>query len=219
MRSSLHSQVSYWIPDKIWPDETVFVIGGGSSLTTFDWLPLHNKNIIGCNDAYLLGDWVDVCLFGDKIWWEAHEVRPEFVLYSGLKICCAHFSGSLDDKDLSHWMHCSGVKIIQRTPLGLRTDGCVAWNWSTGATAINLAVLLGAKRIVLLGYDMKGNNWHQDNLHSSPPDFERFKKGFEAFAKGLEELNSNIFNAVEVLNAGPDSDLDVFPKVKLEDVL
>ena len=112
---------------------------------------------------------------------------------------------------------------MDRWPKGLVLDrpGKIAWNYSTGAFAINLAILFGAHRIVLLGYDMKldengENNWHPNKLdNSNPCVFKKFVNGFEMLKKEMKLQCPH----VQVLNAGPDSLLETFPKIDLETVL
>jgi len=76
------------------------------------------------------------------------------------------------------------------------------------------------KRIVLLGFDMRKvdgkTNWHDD--YGVPKKFQfnpysRFLKPFDGIAKDLNRQN------VECVNATPDSALDVFPKLSLDEVL
>ena len=87
--------------------------------------------------------------------------------------------------------------------------------------AINLAMLLGSTRIILLGYDHKigkegQGNWHVNNIDGPKESvFFKFRNGFKIIKTELDTE----FPMVEVLNAGPDSDLDVFEKIDLKDVL
>ena len=106
---------------------------------------------------------------------------------------------------------------LLRKSSGLHTDA-LGWNGSTGATAINLALLLGAKRVYLLGFDMKLSvkgtpNWH-DKLIDKPSAtiYFKFKEGFVHVARDL----SSKFPGREVVNVTDDSDLNVFPKISVE---
>jgi len=54
-----------WHPPKIWNNGTVFILGGGPSLLDNNFDLIENKHVIGINNAYRLGDWVDICWFGD----------------------------------------------------------------------------------------------------------------------------------------------------------
>lgn len=119
-------------------------------------------------------------------------------------------------------------------PLWIRGGG------NSGYQAVNLAVHLGAKKIVLIGFDMKGSggkvHWHD----AHPPGMNNprdgrfivvptadggtqriFSKGnfenwCETFATAVPDLERA---GVEVVNATEVSALTVFPMARLEDVL
>lgn len=167
-----------WTVPKIWEGSTAFIIGGGPSLETMDWAPLRSHRIIGCNDAYMLGPWVDVCMFGDISWFNTHDHKwiefPEGVeapswahkancrkvaglkQFYGLKVTCC-------ERDIELEGPRSDIFQLERMPRGLslRPDR-VGWNCNTGAAAINLAILFGVTRIILLGFDMKGRKWKDE---------------------------------------------------------
>lgn len=92
-----------------------------------------------------------------------------------------------------------------------------------GFQALNLAVLAGSTRIVLLGYDMKPgpkvggrlkNNWHDEHVRQTPGGhYDVYRLAFKKAAPAIVRLG------VEVLNATPGSALEVFPRVELESVL
>ena len=201
-----------WKAPRIWPDSTVYIIGGGESLNKEKDLPLiHDKRVIGCNDAFLLGDWVDVCWFGDNRWWEWN--REKLRDFGGLKVCCC--SGLKNRIDL---------KLLSRN--GNKSEGIgenpyyVSWNRSTGASAINLAYHFGAKKIVLLGFDMKRvegkDNWHDNHKikHTkTTPPYNRYLQAFIAISKDAKTLG------VEIINCSMDSAITQFDKVSLEEVL
>lgn len=208
MKQVPRSTSPYWDPLPIWKGEQVFLIGGGPSLKEMDWAPLFLKRNIGLNDAYLLGEWVDMCFWTDSPWLEAH--RKCLKMFKGYKITAQS----------TRPMGLPGVLWVDRRPKGLFPSHRIAWNWSTGAAAINLALLLGAVQIVLLGYDMKKGpkgekNWHPNNVSSGETPFNRFREGFQCVVEKLHQM----FPGVEVLNAGPDSALECFCKVQLKDVL
>jgi len=198
-----------WKTTCFWANETVFIIGGGSSLKGFDWTPLHAKHVIGCNDTYQLGDWVDICCFGDAKWCRRH--RDELAKFKGLKVT---WRDEFEDEP--------DVMVLKGRPgeLSLESDR-IGWNTNTGALAINLAVKFGCTKIILLGFDMKlsndgSSNWYK-NLLDRPNKviFKKFYKGFECLKA---EMKTKVPDVV-VLNANPDSDLDLFPKITLEEAL
>jgi hypothetical protein len=76
----------------------------------------------------------------------------------------------------------------------------VCWNNTNGASAINLAYHLGAKKIVLLGFDMKKvngkRNWHDDHLsHKDAPDpYKKYLIPFKNISEDLEAVNVELIN-------------------------
>ena len=216
----------FWTAPRIWPDQTVFIIGGGPSLQDFDWNLIKQYRCIGCNDAYQLGDWVDVCCFGDAPWYHIHYkekldsqdrgIIPGLESFNGLIVTC---HPEFHDN--------SNVRCMLRKPRGFSVRPFeVAWNCNTGSASINLAYHLGAKRAVLLGFDMgfdKDNksNWHYnikdpEQIKTNPHVFEKFQDWLPYMEK---ERQAKVGDTFKILNATPNSALEVFPKVKLEDVL
>jgi hypothetical protein len=98
-----------------------------------------------------------------------------------------------------------------------KTNGLMTGQ-NSGFQAINLAVLAGAKRIALLGYDMKATggkaHWFGDHpIQTAPSVFSAMINNFPSLVKPLGTLG------VEVLNCTPGSALECFPKRALESVL
>lgn len=210
----------FWHAPKMWLGSTVFLIGGGTSLRDMDWSLLHGRRTIGCNDAYLLGPRVtDICYFGDRGWYRRHTrptvdigmgPQPGLLQFSGLKVTC-----------LSEMVGYKGLLVLQRRPRTIEEAPRVGWFTSTGASAINLAAILGAKKIVLLGYDMtlgpdKMNNWHLNLVHN--PNQGIFKKFIEMMGHLKKDMELK-HPDVEILNANPESRLELFPKIEREELL
>ena len=199
----------FWTPETKWKDQDVFIIGGGVSLEKFDWELLRPDDIftIGCNDAYLRGpDICNICLFGDLKWWREHQRGLESFRESG-KGAVFTSCPQLYKKEKTSWLW-----LMNRNGRGLQRDA-LGWNKNTGAGAVNLALLLGAKRVFLLGFDMHltggRSNWHDNNLDKpNEAVYPRFLKGFERMQKDMGKfLGSEIFNITD------DSSLDIFPKI------
>jgi len=197
-----------WIPEKIWNNQDVFILGGGNSLERFDWNILKNENTIGCNDAFKHGKEIcKICIFGDVKWFRTFE--RELALYKG----SVFTNSSQLQKTNLPWLW-----TMTRKAYGLHKDA-LGWNGSTGTCAINLAVLLGAKRIFLLGFDMhlskdKRANWHPNRLDKPNKDiYSKFLRGFRKLAVDLKEK----FPDTQVVNVTDDSSLDLFPKVGVDE--
>src|SRR4030095_303323 len=101
----------------------------------------------------------------------------------------------------------TGTTGLETIPSGLRTGH------NSGYQAINLAVHLGARTIVLLGYDMSGDHFfggHPD--HTRPP----FQRCLRAFTTLLEPIAALV---VTGWNGTRSTSLTCFPQPALEDVI
>ncbi len=196
-------QPELWTPDQEWKGQDAVIIGGGPSLKGFDFSVLAGKNVIGCNDAFNLGsEIVKFCIFGDHSWWQKNKWKLE--KFQGRVVTCC--------PTVMPYLVPGLLKMEQRVH-GLHSGSTLGWNYSTGAAAINLAVSLGAKRIYLLGYDLKrsptdSSHWHDWNprtrIHDS--SFERFQRGFKEVRGGL--------NGTQVYNVTDGSSLlETFPRI------
>lgn len=182
-----------------WKGQSAIVIGGGPSLKAFQFKFLIGENTIGVNDAFRLGPKITkICLFGDSTWW--HKVKFDLDQY--IKAGGRAFSvcPSLEGFNLPN------ICQLERAPRkALGAGGALAWNFSTGAAAVNLAVNLGAAQIFLLGFDMglaldKSSHWHQYLYRQTASEdvYVRFLRGFDALAKGLKELpDVKVFNVTD----------------------
>ena len=181
-----------------------------------DLTPIKNRHVIGCNDAYLYGPWIDFCFFGDKSWFRGNAMREGHrEALKGFKGICVHPAKKTVIKD--RW-----VKIIRRQAHRYGIDDkpdVVLWNKNTGLCAIDFAVKLGASLIILLGFDMKlseeGNsNWHEDNFISpKQADYDRFKGCAPAIAEDARALG------VGIINANPESTMDAFDRMTFQESL
>ncbi len=185
-----------WKVPKLWEGKTVYIVGGGSSLKDLDLSLIENQYCIGINNAYMLGDWIDICWFGDSRWLDWHinidKLKKGWESFKGIKAsCCVKVK---DDREIKY------VKLSSKQS-GIDIDPCkVSWNRTSGTSGINLAYHLGAKRIVLLGFDMGlingRKNWHEDHFpHKDVPDpFPKFLKCWEFIFEDLKRLGVEIIN-------------------------
>lgn len=195
---------------RLFPNETVVCLGCGPSLTAADVESCRGKaRVIAINDAHRLSQWADVLFACDDKWWTAHQGVPSF---TGLKFTL--------DKKAERW---PGVQALRRAgPSGLELDPAegIRTGGNSGYQAINLAVQLGASRVILLGYDMqrdkKGrSHWfgkHPGALEQHSP-FSAFRAAFSTMVQPLKKAG------VEVINCSRESALDAFPRRPLADVL
>lgn len=225
-----------WSVPKIWNEGTCWIIGGGASLTSQFNIPkkivekvqtgelpisayspymslLHDKHVIAVNGAFRLGDWIDICFFGDKNWY--FQNAKALNDYKGLLVGCPEFL------QVQGWQNL-GIKYLQKDhskKFGISTDPSkVCWNNNSGSAAISIAYNTGCKRIVLLGFDMtlsptgKGH-WHNLYNGKTTMPFYKHLTGFEQIALDAKRLG------IEIINASPDSKITQFPKMNIEEIL
>ena len=151
------SIIPLWQAPKMWPGETVVCIGGGPSLTIqqIDMVYRANSNVIAINDAYRMAPWADVLYASDKNWWDWHEGVQGF---EGVKV---GLRGSKDGTGYEgewngvDWHDVRAMAYNGDDGLEVRDSRFLRTGSNSGYQAINLAVHFGAKRIILLGYDMQ----------------------------------------------------------------
>ena len=82
---------------------------------------------------------------------------------------------------------------------------------------VNLAYLFGAKKIILLGFDMKRDKDKKSHWHGDHPGFLNKSLPVEKWIKNFKQLALDLKSeGVHVINATRDSDLECFEKQKLE---
>lgn len=232
-----------WQVPRIWEDGDVWILGGGPSITAQFGIPdsvvdsvikgtspasvyspymscLHDKHVIGINVAYLIGDWIDMVFFGDVGFFLKHEQK--LAEFPGMKVSCHPRADRYEwikytPKDNSH-------------PRGISDNPkMVSWNSNSGAAAISIAANAGARRIILLGFDMKldGDNkqhWHDlygKIANQNKKDLKRHNRTpFERHLRGFEDINKDARRrGIEIINACPDSAIKQFPKMSLKELL
>lgn len=142
------------------------------------------------SDAYRLAPWADALVSADAAWWKAH---PEAFKFTGSKF------GLIHDFQKVH-----GVE-----PFG------AASGTNSGLLGLMVAAHLGAKKILLLGFDLHspGDHFfgkHPAPLKSTPPSrMEVFKKQFSQYKP----------KGVEIINCTPGSALECYPRGMIENCL
>lgn len=129
-----------------------FICASGPSLTQKDVDYIKGKGtVITINNTYQLAPWADIVYACDARWWQAY---PEVFEHKGRKISILY-----DHPEVEKWPFNNNLNGLGETKI--RTGG------NSGHQAINLAYLLGATEIILLGYDMQStggkSHWHGDH--------------------------------------------------------
>jgi len=199
-----------WFPRPVWEGASCYIVGGGPSLEGLSWDALRGRNVLGCNAALYLGvEIVPIILFGDAAFLRQHRAALDrYVEQGGQVVSC---SPRLQDPP-------SYVKVMGKVLHGLAPNA-LGWNGNTGAAAVNMALLLGADPIYLLGFDMQLSPTGRSNFHTAysvPPNakaYNRFLRGMDRVAQDLGRMfpDQRVINLEDGTSA-----LTVFPKESLK---
>lgn len=228
MEGSRYSEVS-----RGWLNETVVLLGGGPSLSGSQVRMVAaahaNRNVkcIAINDAYHLAPWADILYAADSrwYWWQQHGkasvgLSPEVVRWNwsrfGGEKCSIESGSTVNDEAVHVLRNLHGNKH----GVGLSTNPrALVTGRNSGFQALNLAILAGAKRIVLLGFDgCPGGDGRSHWFGEHPIPTHEAVYGY--IRQSMMSAKEDIAAAgAQVLNASPGSAINAFEKVSLCDVL
>lgn len=146
-----------------WKGQPAYVVGGGPSLSGFDWsLLAGRRNVVAINGAIKTCPWASFFFTEDLRVIELYHKSPEWHTFQGVKVFHAlkpSFAARALELD-------SSIQIIDRKredKFWSRSfeDG-LSISSNSGVGALNLVHLLGADPIYLLGFDCRGLNFHKD---------------------------------------------------------
>lgn len=211
----------YTDPGHPWQGKTVFCLASGDSLRRLDaseWALIRDAQrdgdvVLAVNSSIKTarngGCEPNALIFTDQNWFEDNEplIRafkgPVFTLSRRAKVAMPELLR---------------LENITRGDFGLcppLRDGR-----STGHRAVSLAVMCGAKRVVMLGYDMRvdpdtgRSHCHDDYQHTET--MKSYRDEFIPSFNGWHQDGLRV--GCEIVNATDGTALDEFPKVRLMDV-
>jgi hypothetical protein len=168
--------------------------------------------VIVVSDAYRMLPDADMLYSSDSRWWLHHEGAHGF---RGKKWST---TGPYPGNDKTALQAAYGLSLVNgETGSTFTADpAAIRHGQNSGFAALNLALHTGARRVVLVGYDMRNTGGrahffgnHPKGLHTGDPS--RFVKNFRAAV-------SSIPAGVQVM-CGTPSALTMFPQVPLHDAL
>jgi hypothetical protein len=108
--------------------------------------------------------------------------------------------------------------VLSRNDIGLGLDA-IHTGGNSGYQAVNLAFIMGAKKIILLGFDMQRTggkmHFHGDHKEMNNPNDGLFRQWVQNFNLMAVDLDAA---GVEVLNATRETALTCFPRVSISDI-
>lgn len=204
--------VPFWPWDRRFAGLTVVLVGGGPSHAAADLAALRGHCLIAinssCRKVRPIATPHDMLIFSDNSWSENHPALltdwPGPVVTSN-RNTKARLGNAVLRLDITALTEAIGVgpDFVQA---------------STGHTAAALAAEMGARRVVLIGFECRmvsgRSHGHTDYLDHDPAHYaERFLPGWRHLAPALAA------RGVEVVNATPDSAITEFPFLPLAEAL
>jgi len=196
--------------------KTIGIAASGPSLTREDCTTLIDvcDTTIAVNDTYRMGDFSHLYA-ADSRWWK-HHIGTVAVDFEGRCWSCEP-KGDTNwgkDSEADAW----GITVMRCHVggTGLSKDpGEVVGGQNSGYQAINLALHLGADRIILIGYDMTWtggkSHWfgdHPEELNNAKPD---------KYAANFKTIKPKDYG-IEIINCSRFTHLDAFPVHNLDDI-
>lgn len=197
---------------RIFDGETFVVIASGPSLNLRQVAAVYRARVsencaaIVVNDSYQAAPWADVLYACDYKWWEHH--KPWVKYFGGICYSCMPEVAIAWQR--VHWIPFQDAPGLSSDPEIIHS-GC-----NSGYQAVNLAALMGAQKIVLLGFDHTCNgqkHWfgnHPGNLNKYS-DYHRWI----ADAWATVPVSAGKMG-IDIVNCTPGSLLDMFRQNSLE---
>lgn len=203
------------IADGAWKGRRCFVLAGGPSLASVDLSRLRGELTLGLNVAFLHGPTAN--LVYDLRLMERLSGDPRWAAYGGEKL----------------WLNSEQRNVRGRFPgvreLSEAVDmyGQQAWGRAlarglyrgnnAGSAAINLAEVLGADPVYLLGYDLRGKGGRSANWHAEYGTWSQEELVYMSYLEDLGRVAKKVRS--RVFNLTPGSALRSFPTADLDEVL
>jgi hypothetical protein len=200
-----------WFPD--WRGETVAIIASGPSAKKAGIDLLQGRaRVLAINESWQLAPWADALYGCDGRWWRWRGGVPKF---KGLKIGY--------DFDSNEFAEIHRIVIPDRKcdTILLEPLGHIGAGGNSGFQALNLVAQFGARRILLVGYDMRvdlGAHWHPPHYpplsNPHPNDnLPRWRKAIDGAQKCFSALG------IEVINCSAVSLLREYRKATIAEVM
>lgn len=167
------------------------ILATGPSMSQAVADSVRGLNVIAVSDAYRLAPWALAMVSQDRAWWKAN---PAALKFAGRK-----FSGGREP-----------VEGTEKLPDVLTGS-------NSGVLGIRAARFLGAKRIVLLGFD--GHGTHFFGPHIGPLKNTSDARRVVHMEQHRQEAHACKWAGVEVWNCTPGTAIPHYRKAELQDVM
>lgn len=184
-----------------WSNRTAVVLASGPSLTAADCELVRDQftlRVIAVNATFRMAPWADVVYVGDFAAVRQYNREVEAMTTS------------------QHWTCCS----MSKQQFGWNLAPGLSRGGNSGHQALHLAAKFGAKRILLLGFDMQLGPEGQRHHHAEHPAPLQQRSLFDEWIRKMAVLAKELeAKGVSVVNCSRVTALTCFPCQTLEDAL
>lgn len=187
-----------------------FIVGGGPSLKGFDFERLKGRQVLAINRAFQVLPDAQAIYFSDRRFWLWY--REELAAHSGVRLSgkwpnAKYDPDPLDDIEYFEFAGREGLEIDY--PL-------IRHGNNSGYAAINVAYHLGARTVVLMGFDMqrsKSGNSHWHDGYIKPARDSAWQKMLPSFPSIVLPAKAA---GMTIINATDGGALDCFPRMSVD---
>lgn len=200
-----------WFPD--WTGQVAVVVASGQSASQVGLEQTRGRcRVVVVNSSFRLAPWADVLYAADRQWWEHNH--GDVLGFSGLKITARE---SIGKKFNIKIVNVKTISEAEAHCFHLEPKGTIGHSGNSGFQALNLPLQFGSRKIVLVGFDLFGEHWHDKHIeplrNPRPGAMELWRERLDAQATRLKAMG------VEMLNASDQSALTAYPKMSLNEAL
>lgn len=193
--------------------ETFVIVASGPSLTKEQVDYCRGKaKVMVINDNYKIAPWADYLYGCDAHWWDWH--KEDVKDFHGVRFT---LNEAWDNyRDLINLLKINVVQSMAGD--GLTKSNVIFQGANSGHQAINLAYLLGARKIILIGYDMQESpegvgHWFGEHPDGVRSPYNEWIPGYNKLANDCRE------RGVDVVNCTISTALKCFRMDTLENAL
>lgn len=217
-----HNKITTKFKTRDWSGFSCYIIGGGPSLSGFDFNRLKGKITIGINRSFEFFE-STILYFMDYEFYRtvtdggeySKKVLGKWNSFNGEIVGISSFSPTLNFGN--------EVSLVRRRlspAIDYNLDAGIYGGSCSGVGALMLAAQLGAENIYLLGMDLQASetiHWHSGYNNQDHYAFNaRCKEYIKDFERTVPVLR---MRGIKVFNCSPQSALSCFPKISLDEAL
>jgi len=182
-----------------WSDRRVIIVASGKSALRANVRDVRERVPdaiwVAVNLSIALIPWADVMYAGDSQFWSHYGPH---VRYPARKFCA---------QGTPYPQHIETLRVTDSA------EWSTIWPYvgnlgNSGAHALNIALLAGARDIALVGFDMAGMHWHPDHTSLINANDRMLSKWAARF---------RTFDGVNITNCSPVSRIKCYPVMTLTD--